>query len=159
MTRTPVKELQALLEKVLADEITEDELRQELDRIAPLPEPTPQRDFELIQVTDEEPFLGYPREDVGDDYEVAWIYALLDHQGRRAYVGRSTSPSSRHKQILAGRVKAPIVRMWVKAMARTYSHIPQMVILERTDLSEWYSRHRAWVQHLQEGGEAYLNTL
>lgn len=137
--------LQELQDRVLSNRITFEELEEVLDAVCPLPEPAP-----------EPAFLPPP---TAIEYGPAYIYALLDSEGRRAYIGRSTNPQARHSQILSGRVKSYLVRLWVTTMRSKYDFQPPMVVLEETDTLDWYSQHRTWVTRLQEKGEAYLNTL
>jgi hypothetical protein len=134
------KLFQELQGRILANDITLKEVNEILDR--EMPEAYADRD-------------KAPKVMEGH----AYIYAILDPEGRRAYVGRSTNPTARHEQILSGRVKSVLLRLWVRAMKNNYHFGPPMVILAETTTDDWYRVHREWVVRLQEGGEAYLNTL
>lgn len=127
---------QELQSRILADEITLEELNAILDKEMPVA-------------------YKSPAPPVAEG--LAYIYAILDPDGKRAYVGRSANPQERHKQILNGRVKSVLLRLWVTAMKRNYRFHPPLVILEETTVTDWYKAHRACVSRLQEKGEAYLN--
>lgn len=132
--RTLFQELQ---ERILADDISMDELTRILDER--MPPRSPPKAREVHHGTQ------------------AFIYGLLDRDGKVAYIGRSTNPDKRHKRIVNGRTKSLLLTMWVKIMKRDYEFSPPLVILDTTDTADWYRAHRTFVETYQEKGEAYLN--